>query len=240
MLLHALLLVLTATAAAAIFVAAGLNLSRHARDEMTALQVESVAESAVHSTVWTIAHADAPTDWQQERELSFSEDGIDVHVTVTPSAGLFDLNTADKDILARALGPIVGHMAAAAAQDIVGRRPIMSYAQLGALASIGPDCANSVWRVATLFSGLSAPDPDSSSPAIARMLPASKRSEVSPTVSTGSVVSGVYRIEVSLADEVAQVRRNVVVDALLTGQINRPFKILDWSWRTKRECSRSS
>lgn len=242
-LLHALWLLLAASAA----IAGLLVLTSRRSEEFAAaerqVQMELAQESAAESVIYDLVSRGAGSPWLHAplATATISVDGQPVTVTVRNVAGMLDPATVDGALLSEIFGRVLGTAGHSAVERIEAARtgpgrPFSSYAELRATTGLSDHAFACLYPYLTLFSGQTAPDPRLAPSELITMLRHEQggTSAISPTSGSASPAGATYRIEASIAIDHYR-SQLLTIEVTITGGIRPSHLVRSWQFRPRED-----
>ena len=197
---------------------------------MTVLQVELAAESAVHHVLYDLITHDASEKWpRQGQNVTVLVGGAEVTVSVINTNGLVDVNRTDEGTLRRIVAAVLPtEDAAILAAGMTAARPFSDYSSLAAIEGMSSQEFEFLFPYITLFSGGALPTYPEAPSWVKKML---NLKENGKSVLSGKQATpgNIFRIEAVARMKNAASRR-LSAEVLLTGRLDQPYWVYDWSW----------
>lgn len=193
------------------------------------LRSTAAAESAVHDQMFRLV-VDGSTALRTKIGSDVTFDGVRLRLDTINSDGLVDLNAANDSVLGDVLAVVIPEGAESMTRSLHSLGRLRSYAQLGMIEELTAARLACLLRAVTLSSGKTTPEL-TLAPAYVGLVLGQRKSTNSNSlaVATENLAGSSMRIDVSVHQPAGNGRR-LVVDALVTGRLERPVSILDWYW----------
>ena len=209
----------------------GLTLGRSRSAAATSQWLRSTAaiESAAHEAMFRlVVGGSTALATTPGREVFM--DGVRMQVDATNSDGLVDLNTADDDVLGRLFAAVLPGNTSGLLKAIRGIGRLRTYSQLTAVSGLEASQIACLLRYVTLSSGKSTPAVEVAPDHVRSALSLRRdQGAITAVAAPGSMAGSSARIDIEVLQTNGP-RYRLLVDALVTGRLDRPVSVLEWQW----------
>ncbi len=203
--------------------------ARGAATSVDWLRSTAAAESAGHETMFRLVGGGRLALAATPRRETLI-DSVRLQVEATNSDGLVDLNAAEEAVLIKAFAAALPGDATDLVHAVRGIGPLRSYAQLGAIDGLDPAQLTCLLRYVTLSSGKAIPAAEFTPDRVRSALGLrADQGAITAVAAPGSLAGSSARIDVEVLQTDGTGRR-LLIDALVTGRLDRPISVLEWHW----------
>lgn len=240
-LLYTLWLLLGGVALFATLSSLAVGRARGVEASMEWLRSTAAGESAVHDQMFRlVVGGKAALTTTLQGDVSFN--GVQMRADIVNINGLVDLNAANDAVLGDVFSAVGSTTSNSLLRRIRGLGKLQSYAQLGMLEELDAEQLACLLHYVTLSSGKPNPEVEFAPGHVRLALNLSIGTQInSAAVAAGALAGTLIRIDIHVLQSSGS-RRRLLVEALVTGRIDRPVSILEWYWlpaASGQDCRRS-
>jgi hypothetical protein len=215
---------------AMVVMTSSLSVAKNSAVAVAAFQAELAVESTVQKVIYDLITLGPQNAWLKNGQRStVTIDGGDVTVSVININGLVDVNVADDAALRRIVAvTLPPGDTVTLTSAIAAARPILDYVSLASLEGMSPEKFEALFPYITLYSRQTLPSFASAPCWIVDALHL-KVAGSSVFSDTSGVAGNAFRIE-AIARTKAATSRMLAVELLVTGRLDQPYWVYDWSW----------
>lgn len=209
--------------------ALGVGRARGTAASVEWLRTTAAAESAAHDAMFRLVVGGRMALATTPRREALI-DGVRMQVNVTNSDGLVDLNAADDAVLGKVFAAALPQETLGLVHAVRSIGTLRSYAQLAAIEGLDAARLACLLRYVTLSSGKSTPATEFAPERVRVALSLQAYERASTAVAAPESLAGSSaRIDIEVLQTNGTGRR-LLVDALVTGRLDRPVSVLEWQW----------
>lgn len=193
------------------------------------LRSTATAESAAHDQMFRLV-VGGKRALATRPQSDITVDAVRMKLDVINSDGLVDLNAANETVLSEVFAAVAPGNSSGLAHAVRSLGRLHSYTQLMMIEGLEAPQLACLLRYVTLSSGK--PDPATEFAPEHVRLALNLRNELknsSAVVATDSLAGNSVRIGIEVLQQNSS-GRLLLIDAFVTGRVDRPIRILEWQW----------